>query len=125
MVTLSNGLRVANFSSPHPFTFTDGSVLPACTPEDAERLQVTFYEIQLTQTTCKLEFSLSSEVWKEMAHWQREQLKKHVDFVLVPLPMMQVLKEHHSTAWILKSPYRCIRMCDRIKKLVCIDKFTI
>lgn len=26
---LSNGLRVANFSSPHPFTFEDGSVIPA------------------------------------------------------------------------------------------------
>jgi len=33
VVTLSNGLRVANFSSPHPFNFEDGSVLEACQPD--------------------------------------------------------------------------------------------
>ena len=32
---LSNGVGVANFSSPHPFNFTDGTVLDRC---DSERV---------------------------------------------------------------------------------------
>lgn len=30
IVTLSNGIRVGNFSSNHPFEFEDGTILPAC-----------------------------------------------------------------------------------------------
>ena len=46
IITLSNGKKVANFSSPHPFTFTDGSVIPAVSNEESERLKVTFIETE-------------------------------------------------------------------------------
>lgn len=36
VATLSNGLRVANFSSPHTFEFEDGTVLAACEPDRVE-----------------------------------------------------------------------------------------
>ena len=38
--TLKNGLRVANFSSPHPFTFTDGTIIPAVEDEKARNLML-------------------------------------------------------------------------------------
>ena len=41
---LSNGLKVANFSSPHPFTFDDGSVIPAVNDNESQRLKVNFIE---------------------------------------------------------------------------------
>ena len=41
---LSNGLKVGNFSSPHPFTFEDGSVIPAVNNNDSQRLKVNFNE---------------------------------------------------------------------------------
>ena len=46
IITLSNGKKVANFSSPHPFTFTDGSVIPAVSKEESERLKVNFIETE-------------------------------------------------------------------------------
>lgn len=44
IVELSNGKLVANFSSPHPFTFTDGNILPAKSKIESERLKVNFHE---------------------------------------------------------------------------------
>ena len=41
---LSNGLKVGNFSSPHAFTFEDGSVIPAVNDIDSQRLKVDFIE---------------------------------------------------------------------------------
>ncbi|MDP6770943.1 MAG: hypothetical protein QF704_09640, partial [Anaerolineales bacterium] len=33
MIKLDNGLNVVNYSSPHPYTFDTGEVLPMCTKE--------------------------------------------------------------------------------------------
>ena len=42
ITTLTNGKKVANFSSPHEFKFTDGSILPAVSDELAE----TYYDLK-------------------------------------------------------------------------------
>lgn len=164
IITLSNGKKVANFSSPHPFTFTDGSVIPAVSKEESERLKVTFIETEHQDESgdISLRFELSTDVKFEMRYWVAMYNVGYVDVVFCPLPMITAIKEvennhdddwneyHHHYSdgpddddqkpWIpevltllvsqrddyqhrLKtSPFRAIRMEDRIKKLVSIDK---
>lgn len=122
IITLSNGKRVANFSSPHPFTFEDGIVLPAVSPEEAERLQVTFTETAFgTNGDVRLTFELSPAILLEINIWLKEHFLKRVDIVFCPLPMITVLQGYGSV-WLLNSPFRAIRIEDRIKKLVSIHK---
>jgi hypothetical protein len=163
IITLSNGKKVANFSSPHPFTFTDGSVIPAVSKEESERLKVTFIENdhQDESGDISLRFELSKDVIFEMRYWVAMYNVGYVDVVFCPLPMITAIKaeehehddelrEYHNhydhqaydepRPWtpevlsilvsqrdeyehrIKTSPFRAIRMEDRIKKLVSIDK---
>ena len=126
MITLSNGLRVANFSSPHPFTFTDGSVLSAVGNSEAERLKVTFCETLVQRNgynDVELSFSLSEELVNEIDKGIEYHSLGEVDIILCPLPMLTAMKE---AGYNLKTlPFRAIRMEDRIKKLVAIDKFCL
>jgi len=135
IVTLSNGLKVGNFSSPHPFTFVDGSVLPAVSNEEAEQYKILFYEVPVygaDEYTYELSFKLSQDVLPRMSIFYHMYLNKRVDFILCPLPMIKAIKDAVNYKQpeldfndIRKSPFRCIRMEDRIKKLVSIDKFTM
>jgi hypothetical protein len=130
IITLSNGKKVGNFSSPHAFIFTDGSILPAVSNEDAERLKVTFHEIPLIKKhhsnakegDLMLKFTLSEAVTVEMGKWQQLFDKKQVDVVFCPLPMITAMKEWMHEDSIISSPFRSIRISDRINKLVSIDK---
>lgn len=135
IVTLSNGLKVGNFSSPHPFTFVDGSVLPAVSNEEAEKYKILFYEVPVygaDKYTYGLSFELSQDVLPRMSIFYNMYLNKKVDFVLCPLPMIKAIEDAINYEQpeldfndIRKSPFRCVRMEDRIKKLVSIDKFTM
>jgi len=138
---LSNGLRAANFSSPHPFTFEDGSVIPAVNNNDSQRLKVNFNETivetcapSISPTlkeyfTVTLDFTLSDEVRHEMELWMELWYKNKIDIVLCPLPMIQALYDdnvYQGKADLSENtPFRAIRMKDRIKKLISIDTFTI
>ena len=135
VVRLSNQLIVGNFSSPHPFTFDDGTILPAVSDYDSMRLKVTFIEeiipgpkginrpdIEQLWKDVVLSFSLSQEVFNEMEIWHKMWQHNDVDVVLCPLPMIQALEEQT----ILKNtPFRGVRMKDRIKKTSSIDTFCI
>lgn len=129
VVELSNGVKVANFSSPHPFTFTDGTVLPAVSKEVSETLKVTFIETPTDNprgfADVRLDFELSEAVMDQVGRWQVMFLNSEVDVVLCPLPMIQALKKYLSPSDMFDSPFRCVRMGDRIKKLAEIDKFTL
>ena len=144
IITLSNGKKVANFSSPHPFTFTDGSVIPAVSDEESERLKVNFNEKVDTNGDVELSFTLSDDVLKEMTYWLKRHSRGLVDVVFCPLPMITAIKDAIAdydgisdlpdVLWIIEdysncnshllkdSPFRAVRMEDRIKKLVSIDK---
>jgi len=167
IITLSNGKKVANFSSPHPFTFTDGSVIPAVSNEESERLKVNFIETdhQDESGDISLRFELSKDVMFEMRYWVAMYNVGYVDVVFCPLPMITAIKKveddsnhefsefyayHNSDSphidgseeppmtpellgilvtqrdeysqGLKTSPFRAIRMEDRIKKLVSIDK---
>lgn len=120
ILELSNGKLVANFSSPHPFTFTDGSVLTAIQDEDAERLKVTFIEKVDDNGDVELSFELSEEVIREMSIYEYLYERNEVDVVFCPLPMITALKDKNYD--LKKSPFRAVRIEDRIKKLVSIEK---
>lgn len=120
IIELSNGKLVANFSSPHPFTFTDGNVLPAKLDEDSERLKVTFIEKVYTNGDVELSFDLSADVMNEIALYEVLYQQKEVDVVFCPLPMITALKEKKYN--LVNSPFRAVRIEDRINKLVSIEK---
>ncbi len=123
IITLSNGKKVGNFSSPHEFIFEDGSILPAVTPEKAERLKVDFVETELNDKgDIELAFDLSLSVLWEMDKWMDIFKNKQVDVVFCPLPMIKALLNTSDKKDILRTPFRAIRIEDRIKKLVSINK---
>jgi hypothetical protein len=138
-VKLSNGLIVGNFSSPHPFTFEDGSVIPAVNDNDSQRLKVNFIETVVENEsavgfdadiykTISLDFELSTAVECEMERWYKLWQDRKVDIVLCCLPMIQALKSMENGIHeynVINSPFRAVRMKDRIKKLISIDTFTI
>ena len=137
---LSNGLIVGNFSSPHSFTFEDGNTIPAVNDFHSERLKIDFIETVIENKqavgfdtdiykTIALSFDLSDAVECEMDKWYKLWQVRKVDIVLCCLPMIQRLNElerhDQGTYSVLNSPFRAIRMKDRIKKLISIDTFTI
>lgn len=124
IITLSNGKKVGNFSSPHPFTFEDGSVLPAVSEEKAKRLEINFIETVVDRLNgdVSLTFELSADVLAEMEKWQKIYSIEEVDVVFCPLPMITALRKSTSISTVRLTPFRAIRIEDRIKKLVSIHK---
>jgi hypothetical protein len=171
IITLSNGKRVANFSSPHSFTFTDGSEIPAVDAEESVRLKVTFNEDIDEDGDVRLDFTLSDAVIEEMKYWMKLWINKEVDVVFCCLPMITAINDaalehaHDTDRWyndvqwaeetcnsykdtpppeipkvlqpfvvkgltedvyhltnLKSSPFRAVRMEDRIEKLLSIDK---
>jgi hypothetical protein len=122
IITLSNGKKVGNFSSPHPFIFEDGSILPAVSFEEAERLKVEFIETHLSKGDVMLDFEVSQDILDEMKKWMRLHATGQVDVVFCPLPMIHALKRRWDKDSLIYYPFRAIRIEDRIKKLVSIHK---
>lgn len=123
VATLKNGVRVANFSSPHAFVFDDGTILPGCDDERARRLMLDFVEVSrphatLPTTDIKLEFRLSSAVGEEL---DAMNALLDVDIILVPLPVMMAIKE----VWPDPGKCRVCRVADRVTKTIHADKFCI
>ena len=141
IITLTTGLRVANFSSPHSFRFTDGSELPACSPERANGCMLNSREVVLERggwNDIDLEFTLSQEAanmlidaletWS-LFHTGRE---GEVDLIIVPFPVLTCLKrlppsEQTRLGFDMSSPlghpFRTIRSADRVTKVVHHDRF--
>lgn len=122
IITLSNGKKVGNFSSPHPFIFEDGSILPAVSPEEAERLKVNFIETHIGDGDISLKFEITHPIDDELQKWWELYHQNKIDVVFCPLPMIQALKVRDSEFYLVNSPFRSVRMEDRIKKLVSIHK---
>jgi len=124
IVTLKNGLRVGNFSSPHPFTFDDGTVLPACSVERTKRgaleaIETEEQDARLPIRNIKIEFALTDGVRDMLG----EAIKTEVDIVLVPLPVKTALCGHNGS--LAKTPFRVVRVKDRVTKVLYSDKFCV
>ena len=141
ITVLSNGIRVANFSSPHDFEFEDSSILKACSKERAEKLKIIFNETIKTQRlrqdlknpptssyvdikNISLDFELSENVLNEMDNIIK--LKDLVDIIIIPLPMLTALKKIYNHPKAIEiTKYRVIKMKSRTEKLVKIDEWCI
>ena len=121
-VTLSTGLRVANFSSPHSFRFTDGSVLPSCSFDHSDRGKLDTEEVDapgLAGTTdVTVRWKLSDGIRELMAE---AEATEGVDIFLVPLPFLTALKE----AGLPIGRYRVVRVADRNTKTIHTDRFCV
>jgi hypothetical protein len=92
IITLSNGLRVGNFSSPHPFTFEDGNVLPPASDEDVaagtlEAKETEFVNERFNWTDIDLAFKITPSCADLLAEWMEIFRRREVDIVLIPLPV--------------------------------------
>lgn len=129
-VTLSNGITVANFSSPHPFNFTTGEILSGCNAERARLLMLESEEISVPNpkgwTDIDLRFAMSNGVMVEL---EQTCGRGDVDIVLVPLPVLQCIRQVASKSndgWpLVTKKARCIRVADRVTKAIYPDRFCL
>ena len=121
IITLSNGLKVGNFSSPHSFNFEDDSVLPACSPKRSQAGSLNVSEITLPgikgTVDIKITFILSKDVVKMLDEAEEED----VDIVLVPFPVLTAIRKARRDL----GKARVIRVKDRQTKEIRIDRFCI
>jgi hypothetical protein len=136
VINLSNGLRVANFSSPHPFNFVDGSVLPACDEERSKVLSMDRKDVETEWAgplhgvkggivAVKPVFVLTYVVMRTLVDLQESW---DVDLIMVPFPLLQALRDNgHLDAakdgWPAFTKVGTVIMADRITKAAAIDKF--
>ena len=122
IVTLSNGVRVGNFSSPHPFVFVDGTTLPACTPERCKRMSLSIEEAELPgikgTTDVVLVINIPGQVQDAI---DEANARDDVDIVLIPFMVMDAMKEYN----VRIGKCRVIRVADRVTKAIHIDRFCV
>lgn len=123
VITLQNGVRIANFSSPHSFVFDDGSILPACSAMRANMLKLKDREEEIKHPSLpivdiKVTFHMVEEVQKAL---QELQAREDVDIILVPLFVSTAMKE----IGLVMSKVRGCRVKDRVSKILFSDKFCI
>jgi hypothetical protein len=124
-VTLSNGLKIANFSSLHPFAFETGEVLAGCTPEHSRQamLKMNEYEWESPEqewTDVIYSFTFTQELHELLV----EAHKLDVDIVLVPLAILNAVKENGEYL----RRYNKIRGCigsERVMQAISSTRFAI
>ena len=129
--TLASGVKVANFSSPHEFRFTDGTELASCTPARTMAGSLRAVEIETERelwTDLSLSFELNKQVTELLVQALLAWTDGKVDLVLCPLPVMKSLE---AVDWTLNGvrfdthPFRSVRMADRINKVIFHDRFCL
>ena len=143
-VELTNGIVVANYSSPHTFLFEDDSVLPKCTDERAllTKLKDNEHEVSRVMTiksngkaidysNITLEWELSWYVQTDLLNimkvWANHKLKW--DIIIVPLPVLLGWNKYRDSRGyvnIPQGPFRAVRLVSRLEpKRVSINKFCV
>ena len=129
LITLSNGLKVVNFSSPHEFKFVDGSVLPACSQERSNTLKLESTYLNYTivikgvevESLC-FDYRMIRCVLREIERIREE---CYADVVLVPLSVLKLLHTGPYTHFFLcESPiFRGPVVANEETNELHIDKF--
>lgn len=127
--TLSNGLRVANFSSAHEYRFTDGSVLPACSKERCEWLSMNPVE-RLYPSACgrwtdiEISFEVTPQVLAQLLVIEED---PNVDLVLTPRVVKDALLvyEANTVNPHMFKKVRTNRVADRVHKINHADRFCV
>jgi hypothetical protein len=132
IATLKSGLRVGNFSSPHAFSFNDGTVLPACAPErvDAGSLEFKSSEVvrglwtDLSIHAPELTPSATQLVAEAYALWKT--MTPDTFIVIVPRSVLEAIKLQ---TWTFDPtdgathPFRTGKLADRKAKINHSDRF--
>tara|TARA_R100001480_G_scaffold31749_1_gene43064 strand:- start:102 stop:530 length:429 start_codon:yes stop_codon:yes gene_type:complete len=136
VITLDNGLRIANWSSPHPFKFNTGEVLPACEPNRAKSMSLKIEETEVPYSNMpdtlngkaddvkvlwndiRIKVSIPDVVHIDLMKLQRN---KSIDIILVPFMLLSAM----SQAGLDRGKCRVIRVADRVTKEIHPDRFCI
>lgn len=124
VTTLSNGVRVCNFSSPHSFTFTDGSELPAVPTSVCEQLSLERQEEAVQWPglpgvmAVRPVFGLTDAVMQRLSELNDSE---HVDVVIVPFPVLDAMRQLGVLDKFPKAA-TCL-LADRVEKICHIDRF--
>ena len=123
VITLDNGLSIANWSSPHPFTFTTGEVLPACDPDRVKSMS-----LDIKETVFPAPIGLYSDIEIDTsiptvvrADLRKLQHNESIDIILIPFMVLDAIKK----AGMHRGKCRVIRVADRMTKEIYPDKFCI
>jgi len=133
-IKLDNGIRIANFSSPHSFRFNTGEELPACSAVRAKSLMLKAEECEFTHpkgwTDIALSFRMTVEVWHEL---QALVAREDIDVLLVPFPVITAMRDHMASFAPdpfeaqrndqMRAKVRTIRSADRVTKTIYSDRF--
>jgi hypothetical protein len=121
IVVLKSGVKVGNFSSPHPFRFDDGTVLEACDPERCKAGALESREVEhptpLGTIDIELQFSMSPECQRMLD----ESADTDADIIIVPFPVLDCLKRESKPL----GKCRVIRMVDRVNKIASSTRFCV
>jgi len=125
VITLDNGIRIANWSSPHEFKFTTGEILPACAPERVKAMSLNIDETVVNQEKWK-DIEISTKVPKIVFDdLQKLQYDDEIDIILVPFMVLSALRNSYSKFSSNTRKCRVIRVADRVTKEIYPDKFCI
>ena len=134
VIELKNGINIANFSSPHPFNFITGEILPACEDKWSNNMKLDIEEIEHTGLIKTVKWHDSRKSTVQVDVELKISIPKHVrealyilmhyddiDIILVPYMVLQAMKDHS----MITDKCRVIRCADRITKEIYSDKFCI
>jgi len=131
-ITLNNGIRICNFSSPHSFRFNTGEELPACDPERSQELMLVQEETEMHNpkgwTDIYMTFKMSYTVKAELVKLSHD---PEIDIILVPFPVMEAAKNMTSNdlapelAEKIFAKIRVCRTADRVTKTIYSNRFCI
>ena len=124
-VTLSNGLCVVNFSSPHDFAFEDGNVLAACDPsitralslqrtEDIDIRICNGVEVEWVQ----IQFLITSDIMTALNYLQGDD---SIDVVIIPFPVLDAIRNIGQL--YLYDKCGTIYTVDRVSKTISTTRF--
>ena len=133
---LNSGIWVVNYSSPHPYNFHTGEILPACSDKVAIKDKLDSEHQKIHNPKGWYDIDIKYILTKE----QQLMLKRivgigMVDIVLVPYPVMNCIKELKynlngncsttTTKNLIKDKIRVCKLDDRVTKVIRSDEFCI
>ena len=153
-IKLENGVNIVNFSSPHPFKFTTGEVLPKCNEDWSNKMKLKTHKTVYINLTNKpvskaykdirLEFKTTNIIIDELIRLHEEEIlfyrtnsfmnpkrpdrkfceKAIADIILVPYPLLCALHNEELIPHPI-SKARTIVTADRITKEIYPDEFCV
>ena len=121
-VTLSTGITVANFSSPHPFRFEDGSILEAMPRSAAEELSLEDISSEVDRgrwIDCHRRWTIPPAVCDVLDALEAD---PDVDIIILPLLVLTTLAER---AQGYAGKGRTVVLVDRVSRICSVDRFGV